>query len=162
MRNTAQALTGARKVSNQTLQLIKEFEGYSAVAYRDGANIWTIGYGNTFYKDGTKVKQGDIISRSQAEDLFKHVVEDFASKVDEVVIPLLNECQFEALVSIAYNIGIDAFKKSKLLAKINANPADPSIQKEFERWVNAGQQRNVRGLVNRRKKEAELYFSQNC
>lgn len=162
MRNTAQTLTGARKVSNQTLQLIKEFEGYSAVAYQDSANIWTIGYGNTFYKDGTKVKQGDVISRSEAEDLFKHVVEDFASKVDEVVIPLLNECQFGALVSIAYNIGIKAFKKSKLLAKVNANPADSSIQKEFEKWVNAGQQRNIRGLINRRKKEAELYFSQNC
>ena len=66
--------------------------------------------------------------------------------------------QFDALVSFAYNLGNGALKGSTLLKKVNANPNDIAIKKEFLKWVNAGGKR-LQGLVNRRTEEANLYFS---
>lgn len=161
LKESIQETTGHREVSRKTLELIKEFEGFSPKAYPDVANVWTIGYGSTFYKDGTKVKQGDTITRSEAELLLKHVVDDFATKVNKVVKVELNDCQFGAIVSLAYNIGTKGFSKSTLLRKLNKNPNDITIENEFLRWVRAGG-RLTRGLVNRRKKESDFYFSKDC
>lgn len=161
LKESSQEITGQRQVSHKTLDLIKEFEGFSPKAYQDVANIWTIGYGSTFYKDGTKVKQGDKITKSEAELLLNDVVNDFATKVNKVVKVELNDCQFGAIVSLAYNIGTTAFSKSTLLKKLNKNPNDITIENEFLRWVRAGG-KLTRGLVNRRKKESDFYFSKDC
>ena len=63
-----------------------------------------------------------------------------------------------ALVSFAYNLGQNALKNSTLLKKVNANPNDPAIRAEFNKWVNAGGKK-LAGLVARRKAEADLYFT---
>ena len=161
LKEATEDLSGVVCVSDQTAQMIKDFEGYSEKAYADGVGVWTIGYGNTYYADGTPVKQGDKISRADAEKLFDKVLNSFASDVDEMLNVKLNDCQFGAIVSLSYNIGIQAFKKSTLLRKLNANPNDPSIANEFARWVKAGG-KTLNGLVKRRKKEAEYYFNENC
>lgn len=161
IRETTQELTGVRQVPSEAVQMIKDFEGFSEKAYADGAGVWTIGYGNTYYMDGTSVKKGDTITRADAEILFNDILETFADDVNNIVTAQLNDCQFGAIVSLSYNIGIGAFKKSTLLRKLNANPNDPAIADEFNRWVRAGN-RTVNGLVKRRKKEAEYYFKENC
>jgi lysozyme len=148
-------------VNKTTLDLIKRFEGYEAVAYMDAAGVWTIGYGSTFYADGTKVKRGDGISHSEAEKLLRTVVDDFADKITDEIRVQLTDCQFGALVSFTYNVGIEAFRRSTLLRKLNADPEDPAIRTEFGRWVRAGG-KTLGGLVKRRKEEADLYFSENC
>lgn len=157
----SEQVTGSRKVDHKTIQMIQEFEGFKATAYKDVAGIWTIGYGSTYYQDGTKVKRGDKITKQDAEQLLTHVVQKFADDVNEVVTAQLNDCQFGAVVSLVYNIGINAFKRSTILKKINADPDDPSIHKEFKRWVRAGGM-TVNGLAIRRQKESAHYFSKDC
>lgn len=161
LKETTEGLTRDYYISNETMELIKKFEGYSETAYPDGVGVWTIGYGNTFYEDGTPVKQGDTITRAKAETLLKVVVEQFAEKVYYELKTDVSDCQFGALVSLTYNIGIAAFRKSTLLRKVNVDPSDPTIPNEFARWVKAGG-KTLNGLVKRRKAEAEYYFNENC
>lgn len=70
----------------------------------------------------------------------------------------LRQQQFDALVSFTYNIGTSAFSTSTLLKKVRVWPDDPTIRDEFMRWVYVNGQVN-QGLVNRREKEADFYFS---
>jgi lysozyme len=139
------------------LTLIKKHEGLKLSAYLCPAKVPTIGYGNTFYENGTRVKMGDKITRDRAEKLLQHIVEAFSVQVDRLVTAKINDNQRSALVSFAYNLGIGSLQKSTLLKKVNANPNDPAIRIEFMKWTKA---RGVvlRGLVIRRQDEANLYF----
>lgn len=148
------------KLDKKGYDLIKGFEGLELIAYKDSAGIWTIGYGNTTYENGVKVKRGDSITRDRAEILFKFFADKFATQVDTAILVPVSQNQFNACVSFAYNVGIGAFRSSTLLRKLNACPTDGSIRKEFMRWVNAGG-KVVDGLINRRYKEANLYFTKN-
>ena len=145
-------------ISIYGLRLLAKHEGLSLKAYKCPAGVWTIGYGNTYYEDGTKVKEGDIITKQRAEELLRIIANDFATKVDALVKPKLTMQQFDALVSFAYNVGTANFAKSTLLKKVNANPLDPTIRAEFEKW-NKANGRVLKGLVTRRKEEADLYFT---
>lgn len=138
--------------------LIKKYEGLRLTAYKCSAGVDTIGYGSTFYEDGSKVKPGDRITLDRANKLFDHTVSHFANRVRDVVKSDVNENQFAALVSFAFNVGIGALMRSTLLKKVNANPNDPTIRDEFMKWTRAGG-RVLRGLVKRREEEATLYFS---
>lgn len=145
-------------VNKEGLKLIKSFEGCRLAAYKCPAGVWTIGYGNTFYEDGTKVKEGDKISQERADELFANILEKkFAEPVRKLLTKTLNNNQFSAIVSFAYNLGTGNLKSSTLLKKVNANPADASIRTEFGKWVKAGG-KVLQGLVRRRAAEADLYF----
>ena len=152
------------RLDTNGINLIAEFEGLSLVPYYATAEekakgIVTIGYGNTFYPNGTKVKITDKpITKAQALEYLKYVADSFASKVDALVIPNITQNQFNALVSIAYNIGLGAFKISTLLKKVNANPNDPTINNEFLKW-NKQSGKVLNGLTRRRIKESALYFT---
>jgi lysozyme len=137
--------------------LIKSFEGCKLVAYQCSAGLWTIGYGNTFFEDGTPVKPGDRITQEKAEQLFELIVGIFADKVAKEIKTILTDNQFAAIVSLAYNIGIGNLQKSTLLKKVNFNPNDPTIRAEFARWNKAGG-KVLAGLTRRRAAEAKLYF----
>lgn len=144
------------EVNKAGRDLIKKFEGCKLKAYKCPANLWTISWGLTFYPDGTKVKEGDVITQQQAEDYFNAIVDDFAKKVDALIKSNVSENNFSALVSFAYNVGMGNFQRSTLLRKVNANPKDKTIPAEFRKWVRAN---NVvlQGLVRRREAEAKLY-----
>lgn len=146
------------KLNNEGYKLIQSFEGLKLQAYQDSVGIWTIGYGNINYENGTKVKKGDKITQERADQLFKYFADRFAGQVDAAITKTVTQNQFNSMVSLAYNIGIGAFQKSTLLRKINSNPNDPTIKNEFLKWVNAGG-RKIQGLVNRREKEAKVYFT---
>lgn len=137
--------------------LIKSFEGCRLKSYQCSAGHWTIGFGNTFYPDGTKVKPGDKITQERANELFEIIAKDFADKVAPLVKSQVNENQFAALTSFAYNAGIGNLMKSTLLKKVNANPSDETIRAEFMKWDKAGGKK-LAGLTRRRKAEADLYF----
>ena len=144
--------------SEHAYETIKRHEGLRLNAYQDVAGVWTIGYGNTYYPDGKRVKAGDVISLARAVELFKWTVDSFAERILAHITTPLNQNQFDALVSFAYNVGVAAFKNSTLLRKVNANPCDPAIRDQFMRWNKAGG-KIVNGLTVRRKQEADLYFS---
>ena len=145
------------KLDQNGNNLIKGFEGLKLSAYKDSAGIPTIGYGNITYIDGSKVKMGDKITQENADKLFKFYADKFSTKVDDILTSQVNQNQFNALVSLAYNIGIGSFSKSTILKKVNKNPKDITIKDEFMKWVNSGG-RKIQGLINRRTAEASLYF----
>lgn len=146
------------KLDNSGCKLITDFEGLRLKAYKCPANIWTIGYGSTFYPDNTKVKEGDVITKEKAFDMFKIISSDFEKALSMCIRKSITQNQFNAVASLAYNIGIGAFIKSTLLKKININPNDETIKDEFLKW-NKASGKVLSGLTKRRKNESNIYFS---
>lgn len=142
------------------IDLVATFEGLSLKPYLCPAGIPTIGYGSTFYEIGNPVSMKDPpITKERALEILAKNLTSFQNKVFHLTPFGLTDNQYQALTSFAYNVGLDAFSRSTLLRKVNANCNDPSIRDEFMRW-NKVNGTVVRGLVNRRIKEANLYFSQ--
>lgn len=139
------------------VDLVKGFEGVRLSAYQDSGGVWTIGYGLTRYPDGRPVQQGDTITQSQADSYFLQTLQQFAQQVEDNINVTLRPNQFAALVSLAYNIGINAFKNSTILDLVNENPNNPDIRAQFMRWVYVNGN-VIQGLINRRTAEANLYF----
>ena len=146
------------EISERGLSLIKQFEGLFLKAYLCPAGIWTIGYGATFYQNGLRVKQSDVINQETANSLLKYHVSTFEKHVDSLTRDDINQNQFDALFSFCYNVGVSNFRSSTLLKKVNQNPNDPSIKLEFKKWVYADGKK-MKGLEYRRQAEADLYFS---
>lgn len=147
------------KVSKKGLELIKKYEGFRSEPYKCPAGVPTIGYGATYYPNGKRVKLTDApITEKQATEMLKNMLVGFEKAVDTYCIDTINQNQFDALVSFAYNVGTNALKNSTLLKKLNVNANDPTIRDEFMRWVKAGG-KTLKGLVRRRQEEADLYFS---
>jgi lysozyme len=147
------------KLNNNGYILICEFEGLSLKPYLCSAKIPTIGYGNTYYPDGKRVTLLDKeITKQQAFDMFKTIADKFAGKVSKLVTSPLNQNQFNALVSLAYNIGTGNFQSSTLLKLVNKNNNDILIGLEFKKW-NKVNKKEVAGLTRRRNYEADIYFS---
>ena len=137
------------------MKLIAEFEGFSdrpyyATAEEKLKGIVTIGYGNTFYPDGTKVKITDSkITKEKGLYILDKLVEKLRIQVKKYVKKELTKNQEDALVSFAYNVGIGNFSKSTLLKLVNINPNDGMIAKEFLKW-NKQAGKDLKGLTNRR------------
>lgn len=147
------------KASQKGLDLIKRFEGLELKPYKCPAGIPTIGYGNTYYPSGSKVKLTDpVITKEKAEELLKFLLGSYEKSVDSFCRDDISQNQFDALVSFAYNCGVNNLKSSTLLKKVNANPNDPTIKAEFLKW-NKASGRVLAGLTKRRQAEADLYFS---
>lgn len=150
-------------ISQKGIQLIEQFECSGNVnnflkAYKCPAGVWTIGIGTTIYPTGKKVKEGDVITKEQAYQYLRFDLAFTEKQVDSYAIDIINQNQFDALVSFAYNVGVGALKSSTLLKKLNINPKDPTIRDEFNKWVYGGGQK-LPGLIARRKAEGDLYFS---
>jgi len=140
------------KTSPKGIALIKEFEGLRLKAYLCPGGVWTIGYGHT-----AGVKPGMVISEAQAEEYLKADLISFERYLNGLGLAL-NQNQFDALISLIYNIGIGNFQKSTLLRKARINANDNSIMDEFLRWVYS-KGRVLPGLQRRRLREMKLYFS---
>ena len=144
--------------SQKCIELIKQFEGFFPDAYLCPASVPTIGFGTIKYQNGNKVHLGEKITIEQAEDELMYELK----KICMVFKPNLNQNQFDALVSFAYNLGTGALLNSTLYKKVKANPNDVSIRDEFMKWNKArvnGKLKELKGLTRRRKAEADLYFS---
>ena len=145
------------KVNAEGYSLIKKFEGCRLKSYRCPSGIWTIGFGNTFYENGDKVKDGDVITQQRADELAKFIIDQFAVSIAPFILQPLNDNQFSACVSLAYNIGTSGFKRSSVFKKLNINPQDSMIADSFKLW-NKGGGKVLAGLVKRREAEIALYF----
>ncbi len=151
------AASHIRQVSDNCVRLVEAAEGLRLAAYTDPVGIPTIGIGTTRYPDGRKVKLGDTCTREQAYEYCRHDLAAAALAVDELTRDDINQHQFDALTSFVYNVGRGNYAKSTLRKVINDNPRDPAIRAEFARWNKAGGS-VLKGLVARRKNEADLYF----
>jgi len=147
------------KCSNNGIRLIQELEGLRLTSYLCSAGVPTIGYGATYYHDGSKVKLGQTITKEQASQMLVDHLKEFEGSVTGLLNKTkVNQNQFDALVSLNYNIGPTNLAISQLLRFVKLNPNDPRIAAEFAKWNRAGGE-VVTGLVRRRKKEAQLYFA---
>lgn len=147
------------KLNDKGYDLIKRFEGYSDRPYKCPAGISTIGYGNTYYPNGTKVKITDKqITREYANEILAHTADEFAADVLKLVKSKISVNQLNALTAFAYNVGMGNFQKSTLLKLVNINPNDAMIAKEFLKW-NKAAGKELKGLTNRRIAESALYFT---
>jgi lysozyme len=128
-------------------------EGLKLKPYLDTQGIPTIAMGNTYYLDGKKVTMQDKpLTIREAYKLGRVTSDNFAKQVNALLTKEVTQNQFNALVSLAYNIGINAFKKSTVLKRVNANPNDPTIKNAFMMWT------KNKELIGRRKSEVEQYF----
>lgn len=138
-------------------ELVAAFEGCKLTAYKCPAGVWTIGYGNTTYMDGSPVKEGDKITKEDAEIMFRATLDKFKTDVRRLVPGTLPDGAVDALTSFAYNCGVGALNRSTLLKTIKANPLDLNgIRTQFLRWNKAGGE-VLAGLTNRRLREYNLY-----
>lgn len=146
----------SKSISKTGIDLISSFEGIRLNAYDDGVGVWTIGIGTTIYPNGNKVKKGDVCTIDQAKSYFAHDLKRFEKTVNDLVIVSLTQNQFDALVSLTYNIGSTAFKDSTLLKKLNADNYEGAAD-QFLRW-NKGGGKVMKGLVRRREAERALFL----
>lgn len=149
-------------VSSRGLNLIQNFEGCARrlpdgrlKAYPDpatGAAPWTIGWGTT----GPDVRPGTIWSQAQADARLKTDVTVCAGKVERLLDgAATTQGQFEAMVCLAYNIGLGNFGTSTLLKRHKEGKFE-AAQAEFARW-NKAAGKVLPGLTKRRAAEAALY-----
>lgn len=129
---------------------VKQFEGRELKAYRCSAGVLTIGYGHT-----KGVKEGDEISASEAEQLLVEDLTAIANDLSRLVNVPVSEGQYIALLSLAFNVGASAIKKSTLLFHLNHKRYDEAAE-EFDKWIYAGGKPSE-GLKRRRAAERKLF-----
>lgn len=142
------------KASKDAEDKIKFFEGLRLRAYEDGPGNWAVGYG----QNGENIDASTTITKEQAEALLQAHLDKLSDQVDELVTVELEQHQFDALVSLAYNIGIGAFRRSTLLRKLNEGDFKGAAN-QFTRWVYANGQR-LPGLKRRRIAERDLFLGE--
>jgi len=149
------------KTNDEGIKLIARFEGYEDEAYQCVAGVWTIGYGTTIYPSGETVKMGDTCTEPDAREWLSLDLEGREKKINKFLKKInleLNENEFSAIVSFAYNLGLGWITGHKEGSVYNALVAHdkPSVGKAFLKFNRAGG-RVLRGLTRRRKAERELF-----
>lgn len=144
------------KTSKTGVDLITSFEGLKLKPYLCSAGKATIGYGNTYYEDGTPVKLTDKpITKKRAVELFSLILPEYERIVSQKIRVSLNQNQFDALVSYTYNTG----GSDTLFKMINKIEHPDNIKNWFiTKYITAGG-KTLPGLIRRRKAERDLFFS---
>jgi lysozyme len=140
------------RVSDKGIEFIKQWEKLALDAYNDGAGYMTIGFGHRI-RDGENFKR---IDEEKARDLLMSDVEDVEVALTDCIERDISQEQFDAVCSLGFNIGITAFKRSKLLYKLNTGRPFRECVTEFDKWVFAGSKK-MAGLIKRRAAERRLF-----
>lgn len=145
------------KVNHDTIELIKRFEGFRSAAYQDSVGVWTIGYGTTAAAGvGITPRKGMVIDEAKASYYLMAAVDKFADQIAQKITAPINENEFGAFVSLAYNIGPGAFGASTALRRFNAGDKEGAAKSM--RWFNKAGGKVLRGLERRREAEVELFM----
>ena len=146
------------KTSSKGIDFIKSFETLQLKAYKavSTEKYYTIGYGHY----GPDVEPGMEITEDEAERLLAEDLADTEVCVSRSTAGWnLKQCQFDALVSLAFNVGVNAFQNSTLLKLVKRGVPEDVIRNEFGRWCHSGG-RVQKGLQRRRQAEADMFFSE--
>ena len=130
--------------------------GATEFGYLDAAGVWTIGYGHTSAAGAPHVRSGMKITRKEGERILGRDIAIFASGVQSLLARPLSESQFSALVSFAYNVGLENFRKSSVLRAVNAGDF-AAVPRRLSLWVKC-RGRVLSGLVRRRAAEAAMFI----
>lgn len=143
--------------SQAGISMIEGFESCRLIAYQDSAGVWTIGYGHTGNVDGRPVAAGMSITSQDAGSLLKADLQTAEQGVNAAVHSAMTQSQFDALVSLAFNVGVSAVANSTLAKYLN-NGEVMLAAKEFPRWDQAGG-KPLLGLLRRRVAEMETFLA---
>lgn len=147
------------KLDKTGFDLLVKLEGLKTKAYKDSKGIWTIGIGSTFYEDGSRVKEGDSLSKEECLHLFELTKSKYENPINKGLKVSVTQNQFNALFCFCYNVGAIGFTNSTLLRVINAKLPRTEIEKAFMMWK--GKTKNAQGkylLESRRQAEINEYF----
>jgi lysozyme len=145
-------------INQATINLVKELEGCELTAYQDGGGVWTIGYGTTERAGlGVVPKAGMKITQEEAELLLMAGLKKFADQIKPKFTREVNDNQFGALLSLAYNVGSYAFSRSSALMMVNEGQFIKAAD-AIRLWNKAGGKVN-KGLIRRREAERELFLT---
>lgn len=156
------------QLSQKGSDMIKQFEAFISKPYRDAVGIWTIGYGSTYYEDRRKVSPNDApITEERASELKRNIINmDFAPSVNlmfahEIASGFVGQNQFDALISLAYNIGIKGLASSSVARYIKAGNKKAAAD-AFLAWNKArvgGKLQELKGLTRRRNAERTMFLA---
>lgn len=141
-----------RTTGTMGINLIKYYEQCRLRAYQDTGGVWTIGWGHT----GPEVKKGLKITQEKADELLREDLREAELVVNQLVPYGLAEHQFDALVSLVFNIGKTAFKNSTLLRMLKLGDI-LGASKQFGRWIHDNGKK-LNGLIERREAERKLFL----
>lgn len=150
------------KTSNEGYNLIKEFEKFEPRMYHCEAGRLTVGYGSRVYTDAEIFKYKDGISEYQATELLIFHCKELEMFVNKY-FKLQTQSQFDALVSLLYNIGVYTFKKSKAFKLLEGNDYEKATVEMFDKkkgFVKCNEG-ILKGLVRRREAERKLWYKDN-
>jgi len=146
-----------RNMTDEGLDLIKLYEGYSSSPYLCPAQHWTIGYGAIWGLDGKRVTEDHPdINKDQADQLLRRDVRKSQVAVLRLIKVPLEDGQFDSLCSFVFNLGSGSLQSSTLRRKINRGDYIGAAD-EFPRWVFAGG-RKLKGLIKRRNQERLMFI----
>jgi GH24 family phage-related lysozyme (muramidase) len=155
----AGAGANGRRLSDRGVDFIARFEGFRGTLYNDPAGHCTIGYGHLVHRGrcngGEPAEFRAGITRQRAAQLLRADAAVAVAAVRDNVTVALTQEQFDALVSFAFNVGAGAFRRSRLLERLNLGHHE-AVPAQLRRWVTAGG-RTLPGLVARRDAEARLF-----
>jgi lysozyme len=140
------------KTSQAGKDFIKSWEKLRLEPYKDAVGIWTAGYGFT----GPEVKQGVTWTLKQAEDALQGRIDAIDGILNKVIIPRVTQGQWDAIVSLAYNVGQAALRGSTLIRLVNQRQFNKAAD-EFLKWNHAGG-KVLPGLTKRRQAERDLFI----
>jgi lysozyme len=143
-------------MSERGARLLIDREGSRTKAYRDSVGIWTIGVGHTAAAGPPKPHEGMTLTELQVRDLLTHDLVQYENAVELAIKRPMTQCEFDAMVSLCFNIGIGAFKRSSVVKLFNEGRKSDAAD-AFRMWNKAGG-KVVRGLVNRRESEREQFL----
>ena len=167
MENLESLPTSGRRMSKKGYDLLKEWEGKAKAVYLDSKGNWTIGYGHLLTQeeqgsdsvviDGETFRFSDGLSDMGIDLLLrKDVIEHTKEALKHMKYPaLLNQDQFDAIMSFVFNVGVPQFADSTLLRRLNEGNFD-DVPHQLRRWVYVGKAKS-QGLINRREKEIKLW-----
>lgn len=145
-------------INQAGIDLIKKWEGFRAETYRCSAGVLTIGYGTTKAAGvGIDPQPGMRITEAEAEEYLRRALEKFAAQIRPAITAPINENEFAAFASLAYNIGPGAFRKSSALKHLNAGDKAKAAD-AILLWNRAGG-KVLKGLQNRRAEERALFLT---
>lgn len=143
------------KLNKEGIEFISLLEGIRLRRYKDSKKIWTIGIGSTYLKDGSQVKSTTKdLTLSQVYTLFEITSKKYEDAVNNFIKIPVTQNQFNALFALCYNIGVEGFRTSTVLKRINSKDTNVKITEAWMRWT------KQKELIGRRKKEINLYFTQ--
>ena len=136
------------KLSDRGRQVLIDREGLVLTAYKDSVGVLTIGVGHTSAAGPPEVKPGMKITIPEADEIFARDLKTFEQAVEKAITATMKEHQYDAFVSICYNIGGGAFRGSTFVKSFNAGAPAKQVAQEMLWWNKPSE------IISRRQGEA--------